>query len=45
MLKDTKVPMLKVGDAASAASYLGDVGTLTTALHEEEMLLLDFCIT
>lgn len=45
MLKDTKVPKLKVGDAASAALYLGDVGLLTTTLHEEKMLLLDFCIT
>lgn len=45
MLKDTKVPILKVGDQESAAFNLDDVGTLTTALLGEEMLLHDFCVS
>jgi len=41
-LKDKK---LKVGDQESAAFYLGEVGTLTVALHGEEMLLHDFRVS
>lgn len=37
------LPILIVGDQESAAFYLGDVGTLTTTLHGEEMR--DFCVT
>lgn len=42
-LKDPMLPILIVGDQESAAFYLGDVGTLTTTLHGEEMR--DFCVT